>query len=359
MSQRIVIAAGGTGGHVFPALAVAQALQQRDWQIAWIGSAERMEAKLVPAAGFEFHPIRVRGLRGKRLSLLAAPAMLVIALWQALVLLRRLRPVVVLGMGGFASGPVGMAAWLLRIPLVIHEQNAVAGTTNRWLAKLASRVCVAYAGAFKSAIKTEQVGNPLRAGIEVTAANYRYEGPRQPLQVLVLGGSLGAQVINQRVVEALAVLDKSQRPAIVHQAGKLHIDQVKAAYEQYQLDGVVQPFIEDMAAAYQWADVVIARAGALTLAELSAMGLPSLLIPLPTAIDDHQTANAQALVKCGGAVLCPQAEFSIDKLLGYWKAWQRSPQQLNTMARQARDPAQLRATTAVCEQVIDVVQALS
>lgn len=312
--KTVLVMAGGTGGHVFPALATAEVLQQQGLNIEWLGTERGIESDLVPKAGIPLTCIRVAGLRGKgKLSLLLAPFKLVIALCQALNAVRRLNPVCVLGMGGFASGPGGLAAWLLRKPLVIHEQNAVAGMTNTYLSRLAKKVLTAFPKALGE--KSEQVGNPLRGAIiDSPAPEERMAERSGKLRLLVLGGSLGAQALNEVVPAALANMSESERPEVWHQAGKRNLTSAEQAYQTQQIEGRVVAFIDDMAAAYQWADVVICRAGALTVSELACVGVASILVPYPHAVDDHQTANARFLENNDAAIIVPQSQLTAERL---------------------------------------------
>jgi UDP-N-acetylglucosamine--N-acetylmuramyl-(pentapeptide) pyrophosphoryl-undecaprenol N-acetylglucosamine transferase len=343
--KKILIMAGGTGGHVFPALAVAQQLQQQGVEVTWLGTRRGIEAQLVPAAGIHIHYISVAGLRGKsKLSLLWAPVKLSYALWQSLRIIWRLKPQVVLGLGGFAAGPGGLAAWLLARPLVIHEQNAVAGLTNRILAPLAKQILTAFPGVF-SGSKTKYIGNPVRPEICALASPQdRFQRGQGPLKLLVLGGSLGAQRLNQRVAQAVAALPLAQRPDIYLQTGKRHWQQVKDDYQQQAVQAKLVPFIEDMAAAYGWADVVLCRAGALTIAELAAVGVGALLVPYPYAVDDHQTVNSQYLVKAGAAILLPQAQLTVDRLKQVLIDLAIDRSRLLSMAQAARKLARPQAT---------------
>lgn len=308
---KIVIAAGGTGGHVFPALAVAGGLRERGVDVVWMGTRAGLEARVVPAAGFPMEWVSITGLRGKgALSWLVAPLRLCRALWQSLKILRRHRPGAVLGMGGFVSGPCGLAAWLLRAPLVVHEQNAIAGATNRILARLAAQVLEAFPGAFAPARQAQCVGNPVRPEIAALPdPARRLAGRSGPVRLLVVGGSLGARALNQLLPEALALIPVGQRPEVRHQAGGT-IDQAQRRYRQLGLQVELTEFIEDMPAAYAWADLVVCRAGALTVAELAAAGLGSVLIPFAYAVDDHQSENGRYLVEAGAAVMHQEADLT-------------------------------------------------
>jgi UDP-N-acetylglucosamine--N-acetylmuramyl-(pentapeptide) pyrophosphoryl-undecaprenol N-acetylglucosamine transferase len=312
----ILIMAGGTGGHVFPALSVAKVLRDRGVAVVWLGVPASMESRLVPASGFPIEWLRVRGIRGKGLGAWAmAPLRIVSAVWQAMAVLRRVRPRAVLGAGGYVSGPGGIAAWLMRIPLLIHEQNAIPGLTNRWLARLAGQVMQAFPGSFKASIHARTVGNPVRADIAAIAEPaLRFAGRVDRARLLVLGGSQGAQRLNAMVPQALSRLDPERRPQVRHQAGERGIDTARAAYQAHQVDAEVMPFIDDMAAAYSWADVALCRAGAMTIAELQAAGLGALLIPLPAATDDHQTKNADALVSVGAGRVLQERDMTAESL---------------------------------------------
>jgi UDP-N-acetylglucosamine--N-acetylmuramyl-(pentapeptide) pyrophosphoryl-undecaprenol N-acetylglucosamine transferase len=302
----VLIMAGGTGGHVFPALAVARVLEARACHVVWLGTRRGIEARLVPAAGIEIEWVRVAGLRGKgAASWLQAPLRLVQALGDSLRAVRHARPDVVLGLGGFVSGPGGIAARLLGRPLVIHEQNAVAGFTNRILARLARTVAEAFPGAFDPSVGAVAIGNPVRPEIEAVGAESS-AGPHAPRHLLVFGGSQGAAAINRVVPAALALLPPAARPAVLHQTGRDRREAVFAAYKALGVDADVREFIEDMAAAYRWADLAVTRSGALTVAELAAAGRPALLVPFPAAVDDHQTVNARFLTRHGAALLLPE-----------------------------------------------------
>ena len=313
MTQGVaLVMAGGTGGHVFPALATARVLQQRGYRIVWLGTQRGIESRLVPAAGIPVEWLSVSGLRGKGLAtLLMAPVRLLVALFQALRAVRRHRPSVVLGAGGFVSGPGGVAAWLLRRPLVVHEQNAVAGLTNRVLARLADRVLEGFPGSFGRGVRAEHVGNPVRPEIAaVPPPERRYATRQGRARLLVFGGSQGAARLNAVVPAALAELPATLRPEVIHQTGRNGFDETVAAYRTRGIEADVRPFIEDMAGAYGWADLAVCRAGALTVAELAAAGVPAVLVPFPAAVDDHQTRNAEFVVRGGAAVLLPERELT-------------------------------------------------
>ncbi len=341
--RRALIMAGGTGGHVIPALSLARGLQARGVEVAWLGSPRGIENRLVPEADIPLHRIAVAGLRGKGAAgWLLAPFNLTRAVWQAWRVIRTFDPQLVVGLGGFASGPGGLAAWLARRPLVIHEQNAVAGLTNRSLARLARRVYAAFPQAFPG--RSEVVGNPVRSEIAALgeASRGAAEMAGRRLRLLVVGGSLGAQALNERLPEALARLAGAARPEVRHQAGRDKDAATREAYARHAVEADVTAFIDDMAGAYAWADLVVCRAGALTVAELAAAAKPALFVPFPHAVDDHQTANARALVEEGAAGLLPQADLTAATLAERL-ATLLDPDTLATMAAQARACAHLDA----------------
>ena len=309
MSGKVaMIMAGGTGGHVFPALATARVLRERGWSIVWLGTQRGIEARLVPAQGIPVEWLSVSGLRGKGLlTLAAAPFRLALALVQALRAVHRHAPQVVLGAGGFASGPGGVAAWMLGRPLVVHEQNAVAGLTNRVLARLAKRVLEGFPDSFGRGVRAERVGNPVRPEIVAIAPPARrYAGREGRARLLVFGGSQGSQRLNAVVPAALGELPAELRPEVLHQTGAKGLDDPLRAYRTRGVDADVRAVIADMASAYGWADLAVCRSGALTVAELAAAGVPAVLVPFPAAVDDHQTRNAEYVVAQGAAVLLPE-----------------------------------------------------
>ncbi|MEM8983571.1 MAG: undecaprenyldiphospho-muramoylpentapeptide beta-N-acetylglucosaminyltransferase [Pseudomonadota bacterium] len=317
MSLRpIMIMAGGTGGHVYPALAVAQALNAASRPVFWLGTRAGLEARVVPQAGIDIEWLDIRGLRGNGLGgWLVAPWRVSRAVAAAWSVIRRRDPVVVLGMGGFASGPGGIAAWLARRPLIIHEQNAVAGLTNRLLARFARVVLAAFPGSFSSRSRAVVVGNPVRGDIAALAdPAARTRDRAGPLRVLVLGGSLGARSLNEHVPAGLGMLALTTDVDVVHQTGRGSIDDVAAAYRNADVAARVEPFIDDMAAAYAWADFAICRGGALTLAELTAAGLPAIIVPYPHAVDDHQRGNAAAFVEAGAGLVLDDDSLSASSL---------------------------------------------
>ncbi len=347
-APRVLIMAGGTGGHVFPALAVAHALRHRGVSVAWVGTARGIENDVVPAAGFTLHHLDVGGVRGKGpWSKLTAPARLAHAVWQAVRLMRRWRPDAVLGMGGFAAGPGGVAARMLRRPLVIHEQNAVAGTTNRWLARWADQVLTAYPGVLTERSDVRVVGNPVRADLtELPPPAERNTGHHDPLRLLVLGGSQGALALNRLLPRAIGRLAPEQQPEVRHQSGRAHLEVAEQAYSDAGIKASVVPFVDDMAEALAWADLVVARAGALTVAELAVVGVGSLLVPFPFAIDDHQTRNAALLVDAHAARVLPQSELTEDTLAASLTE-ALTTERLSSWAEAARRVAYPSATEAV------------
>ncbi len=355
MSERpILIMAGGTGGHVYPALAVARALQAASQDVVWLGTQQGIEARVIPAAGIDIEWLSVKGLRRKgALALVIAPFQLCWALMQALGVIFRRRPKAVLGMGGFASGPGGLAAWLTRRPLVIHEQNAAAGMTNRLLARLARVVLQAFPGSFNSSVVAETVGNPVREDIAAIAPPAeRFEQRQGELRLLVLGGSQGALALNRTVPAALAELDPEVRPVVKHQCGERTLDTAKAAYEEHSVEVELLPFIEDMAAVYAWADLVVCRAGALTVAELCAAGLPALFVPYPAAVDDHQTANARPMADAGAGVIVQESELTPALLANLLREWLQSRAELCERAKKARALAKPDSLSRISEVLL-------
>ena len=360
----VLIMAGGTGGHVFPALAVAERLRARDVAVTWMGTRTGLEATLVPKAGIPVAWIEVSGLRGKGLGRkLRTPLMLGRALGQAGAILRRLRPRAVLGMGGFASGPGGMMARLLGIPLVVHEQNAIAGMTNRWLSRFASQALEAFPNTFPPARRAITVGNPVRESIAtLPPPEKRWAGRDGRSRLLVLGGSQGALALNQLVPQALALLGDDERPEVWHQAGGQLYEAAEAAYREAGLATRhsplatrhrLTPFIEDMAEAYGWADLVLCRAGALTIAELAAAGVGAVLIPFPFAVDDHQTANARFLERGSAALIRQQADLNVDRLAVTLRDLLGGRARLLEMARAARSLAKIDAAEQVARACLD------
>jgi UDP-N-acetylglucosamine--N-acetylmuramyl-(pentapeptide) pyrophosphoryl-undecaprenol N-acetylglucosamine transferase len=314
MTQRCaLVMAGGTGGHIFPGLAVAEALRSRGWRVHWLGAPGSMESQLVPPRGFALETIAFGGVRGKGIkTLVLLPLKLLRAFWQSIQVVRRVKPDVVVGLGGYITFPGGMMSVLLGKPLVLHEQNSVAGMANKVLAGVADRVYSAFPQVLK---KGEWVGNPLReAFLNQPAPEQRFAGRSGPLKVLVVGGSLGAKALNEIVPQALARVPAAQRPAVVHQSGAKQIGELHANYAKAGVQAELTPFIEDTASAYAEADLVICRAGASTVTEIAAIGAPALFVPFPHAVDDHQTTNAKFLVDAGGGWLVQQRDLTPDTL---------------------------------------------
>lgn len=341
--------AGGTGGHVFPGLAVADEMRAAGWDVVWMGAKTGMEARLVPGHGYRMAWIRASALRGKGLlAALLLPLNLLIGFAQAARAIFRLRPDVVLGMGGYVAFPGGMMASLLARPLAVHEQNAIAGLTNRVLAAVADKAMTAFPEALKGA---EWTGNPVRRDIaEIALPEARYAGRSGPLKLLVVGGSLGAQALNDCVPQALALLEP--RPEVVHQSGEKHLDALRANYRAAGVEGELVAFIDDMARRYAEADLVICRAGAITVAELTAGGMAGVLVPFPHAVDDHQSANARFLSSRGAALLLPQAELTPQSLAATLRALDRP--RLLEMARKARALGRPDAARLVAARCIEI-----
>jgi UDP-N-acetylglucosamine--N-acetylmuramyl-(pentapeptide) pyrophosphoryl-undecaprenol N-acetylglucosamine transferase len=342
----VLIMAGGTGGHVFPALALARLLRAASHDVVWLGTRKGLEARVVPADNFPIEWLSMSGLRGKgAATLLLAPFKLLQSIWQALGVMRRRRPELVVGFGGFVTGPGGLAAWLTRRPLLIHEQNAIAGYSNRMLSHLARRVLSAFPKSFPPGVQDEVVGNPVRA--EILAQDppaMRFARREGALRLLVVGGSLGASRLNAVVPFAVAhVLKAGVALHVRHQAGERGIDAARAAYAEAKVEADVSPFIDDMARAYADADLVICRAGALTISELAAVGVASVLVPYPAAVDDHQTFNAQFLVREGAAVLIADRDLTADRLAATLRELCAGRGKLLAMAERARLVARPRA----------------
>jgi len=357
---RVLIMAGGTGGHVFPALAVADELKSRGVVIVWLGTRRGIEAEVVPRAGYDIAYISVTGLRGKGLlGWLLAPAKLLYALSQGVSVMRRIKPSAVLGMGGFVTGPGGLAAWLLRRPLLIHEQNAIAGLTNRMLTPLAKVAMEAFPNAL-GVSRAIHTGNPVRASIgleqdeELNTETKQNGQTETGLQLLVVGGSLGATALNEVVPQALSLLDQEKRPNVWHQTGKRHIEMAQAHYEKHTISARVEPFIDDMAAAYKWADLVLCRAGALTVSELAIAGVASILVPYPYAVDDHQTANAKFLVDAGAAVLIQQSELTAETLAELLR--DMDIKRVKEMGLLAKKMAMPKATKMVADRCMELAR---
>ena len=352
MTQKCaLVMAGGTGGHIFPGLAVAEALREAGWRVHWLGAPDSMESQLVPPRGFAFETVAFGGVRGKGLATLAfLPLKLLRAFWQSLQVVRRVQPDVVLGLGGYITFPGGMMASLWGKPLVLHEQNSVAGLANKVLAQVADRVFTAFPGVFKTG---QWVGNPLRQGFTQQASPAeRFAGRTGPLRVLVVGGSLGAKALNDIVPQALALMPEASRPQVIHQSGAKQIEALRANYAAAGVQAELTPFIDDTAAAFAQADLVICRAGASTVTELAAVGVAALFVPFPFAVDDHQTTNAQFLVAHGGGWLVPQAELTAQNLAERLTALSRDT--LQDVAQKAHAQKKTNATREVvmaCEEL--------
>lgn len=357
MSQHVLIMAGGTGGHVFPALAVADELKTRGISVSWIGTERGIESTLVPKAGLPIHYIKVAGLRGNGLlGWLLAPFKLVKAVYEAIRVIKTVKPNVVLGLGGFASGPGGVAAKLLGKPLAIHEQNAIPGMTNQLLSRMANRVMEAFAGSFKVSRKAVWVGNPVRQSIETLPEPVTRLAERKgPLRILVLGGSLGARALNTVLPQAIKQLVADVE--VKHQCGKRHIDDCKQAYLGAGVTAEIVSFIDDMAEVYGWADLVICRAGALTIAELSAAGVAALLVPFPYAVDDHQTKNAQVLTENGAAKLFQEQELSAELLAEQIDYLAAHRNELVGMANAAREQANINTAAQISDICMELAHA--
>lgn len=353
---KVMIMAGGTGGHVFPALAVAKELIKRGCIVQWLGTHNGIEARIVPENGISLNFLSIAGLRGKGIkAVFQSPWRILNAVFLAKKILKQFQPHVVLGMGGYASGPGGIAAWQMGIPLVIHEQNARAGTTNKWLARFADRVLSAFPGVLP---RSECIGNPVREDIiNVVEPSQRLAQPHDELRLLVLGGSLGAQAINALMPAALKDVASNVDIAVRHQCGEKHLNSTLALYKEHEVDGDVVAFIDDMAAALAWADLVVCRAGALTVSELSAVGVASVLIPFPFAIDDHQTANGEWLVKQGAAEIRQQNGLNAQELTALIMSFISNKNKAKEMAVAARAVAKPNATREcadICMEVANV-----
>jgi UDP-N-acetylglucosamine--N-acetylmuramyl-(pentapeptide) pyrophosphoryl-undecaprenol N-acetylglucosamine transferase len=357
MSRPILIMAGGTGGHVFPALALARLLRERSHEVVWLGTERGLESRLVPAEGIALERLSVTGLRGKGLlPWLAAPLRLTVALVQALKVMRRHQPLVVVGLGGFVSGPGGVAAWLTRRPLVIHEQNAVAGFTNRCLAYLARVVLEAFPDSFGREVHARVIGNPVRRDISaLSPPRERFANRSGPMRLLVFGGSQGAARLNAVVPFALARLAGKVAFDVRHQAGERWLEEGRASYARAGVRADVRPFIDDMAEAYAWADLVICRAGALTVSELAAAGIGAVLVPFPGAVDDHQAHNAQYLVREGAAVVIADRELTAERLAAELERLCAGRGALLAMAERARRLATPRAADELAESCLALI----
>lgn len=353
MSRKpIMIMAGGTGGHVYPGLAVANYLQGKGIPLLWLGTSKGLEARVVPDCGYQLLTINISGLRGKGIfKWVLAPIAVLIAITQSIIIFIQRKPAVVLGMGGFVSGPGGIAAWLLRIPLCIHEQNAIAGLTNRMLGPLAHTVMAAFPGTFRTSINARITGNPVRD--EILNVQKKISTNSSPIRLLILGGSLGARALNEIIPESLAILPQSVEYEIKHQTGEKLFTETELHYKSLNVSAELLPFIDDMAEAYSWADIVICRAGASTISELAAVGIASILVPFPFAVDDHQTANARYLSDNGAALLCQQSELTKEKLAEWICEFYHSRERLQTMADAARNQSRPRATQQISELCLE------
>ncbi len=350
MPRRLMIMAGGTGGHIYPALAIAELWRGGGGEVVWLGTRGGLESRLVPEAGIPVEWIQIGGLRGKGFTtLLSAPFRLLRALLQSLRAVRRQRPDVVLGMGGFVAGPGGVASWILGVPLVVHEQNAIAGLTNRLLSHLASQVLEAFPGTFPATGSVVCTGNPVRSVLTGVAPAEAH----QPLRLLVLGGSLGAQRLNQLVPEMAAALRPDEELEIYHQTGNSNLEEARSGYLQRGLPaggggGIrIVPYIENMVEAYEWSDLVLCRAGAMTVSELAATGRAAILVPFPHAVDDHQTANGRFLESRGAALLVQQEEMDGNRLLRMVRQFINNPQRILEMGEQAREMSRPDAASRV------------
>ncbi len=346
-----LIMAGGTGGHIFPGLAVAQALRERGWRVHWLGAPQSMESRLVPAKGFPLETVKFSGVRGKGLrTLVALPLRLARAMWQSAQVLRRVKPDVLVGLGGYISLPAGVMGALMGKPLVLHEQNSIAGMANKTLAIVARRVFTAFP---KVISKGQWVGNPLRTEfLNQPAPEVRFAGRSGPLRVLVVGGSLGARALNAVVPKALALIPTSQRPIVTHQSGEKQIEELRRNYADAGVEAQLTPFIDDAAQAFADADWVICRAGASTVTEIAAVGAPALFVPFPSAVDDHQTHNARFLVDQGGGWLVPQRELTVQLLADMLQKTERSTLLLRGLAAQKMQrTGATDAVVAACEEL--------
>ncbi|MBZ2167163.1 undecaprenyldiphospho-muramoylpentapeptide beta-N-acetylglucosaminyltransferase [Marinobacter sp. F4216] len=353
--RRFLMMAGGTGGHVFPALATARALEKKGHEVHWLGAQGGMEERLIGDTDIPLSLIHISGLRGKgKLALLLAPFRLMRALGEAFTIVRQIKPDCVVGMGGFVTGPGGVAAWLTKTPLVIHEQNAIAGMTNRLLVRFSETVLEAFPGSFEAGVVTRCTGNPIREGLSALPdPDTRLAKRDGALRVLVVGGSLGAQVFNETLPEALALMSEAERPQVRHQCGEKKVEQARSAYERHGVEASVEPFIKDMAEAYEWADIVVCRSGALTVSELCAAGAGAILVPFPHAVDDHQTKNGQQMVNAGAAILIPQSKLTAEGLAETLAGLARDRNRVMNMAKAARTLARPDATERVVNYCLE------
>jgi UDP-N-acetylglucosamine--N-acetylmuramyl-(pentapeptide) pyrophosphoryl-undecaprenol N-acetylglucosamine transferase len=355
----LMIMAGGTGGHVYPALAVADALRKDGVDVFWLGTRSGIEARVVPANQIDIEWVSIAGVKGKGpLAIVAAPFKIALAMLQTAAVIFRRRPAAVLGMGGFVAGPGGLAARLLMLPLVIHESNAVVGLTNKWLAKIATHVLVGFPGVLQGNRHQQYVGNPVRKAIAaIESPESRLAGRTGKINLLVVGGSLGAQVLNETVPRAIGRMAADIRPNVRHQAGRDKLGATELAYQQQGLAVRCSEFIEDMAEAYSWADVVICRSGAMTVAEIAAAGVTAIFVPYPYAIYDHQTMNARFLADQDAAILVDQEKLSDEKLAGVLEELANDRERILAIASSARRCAQPEATQRVAEICKEVLHA--
>ena len=355
----LMIMAGGTGGHVYPALAVAHTLQADGVDIFWLGTRDGIEARVVPENQFDIEWISISGIKGKGLfALITAPFKIIFAMLQTAVIIYRRRPQAALGMGGFVAGPGGLMAKLLILPLLIHESNAVVGLTNKWLAKIANEVLVGFPDVLSTSHHHHYVGNPVRQTIAaLPAPEQRLQGRSGNLNLLVVGGSLGAQILNETVPQALATMDSALRPAVRHQAGHGKLASTIENYHALDIEASCSEFIEDMAEAYEWADLVICRAGAMTVAEIAAAGVAAIFVPYPYAIYDHQTKNAQFLTEKKAAILISQERFTAERLAELLAELTDDRPCLTGLSRRARRYAKTDATRRVADICIEVMHA--
>ncbi len=352
--KKVIVMAGGTGGHIYPALACAHSFKEKGLDVEWLGSKGGMEEMLVPEYDINLHSLSIKGVRGKGVfGLLMAPFRILHAIGQAIAVLQKTKPDVVLGMGGFVAGPGGVAAKLLRIPLVIHEQNAIAGTTNTLLAKVATLKLQAFDGALSGGLT---VGNPVRQDLLSQKVRTPRNDSARPLRLLVVGGSLGAKAINEIMPQVLSNWHFSQRLDVWHQTGNRNFDEVVDLYREADVDARIEPYLDNMDQAYYWADVVLCRAGAMTISELAIAGLPSILVPYPYAIDDHQTENARYLEKVGGAYLLPQSELTYEKVLSLLSTFIDSEEPLLQMGEEAKKMAHPNATQDVVAHCLRLIK---
>lgn len=355
-TPKILIAAGGTGGHVFPALAVALNFREKGVTVLWAGTQKGQEARVAPHHHFPFYPIRISGLKGKDLlKLLKMPFLLCVALIESMILIVKEKPQLVLGMGGYVSGPVGLAAVLLRVPLVLQEQNALPGFTNRILARFACKLLTGFPSAFPHHSNVIFTGNPVRSDIEKLGLQEKKQNAENPLKLLILGGSLGARALNQCVPAAIALLSQSVRLEIRHQVGEKDYPSVFKAYQEAGVTALVESFITDMAKAYAWADLIICRAGALTVTEIMVAGLPSILVPFPQAADDHQTHNARFLSEKGAAILMPQLALTPQRLADLIVGFYHNRMALDSLGKAARKNASLSACDNIVRHLLEVI----